>query len=237
MIYIGIDSYISIAIFRNPITRLASQLIYADYIGVYMSESFGFRRVDSMILIGILRNKSISTIQRHLKLLTQMNSDTRNNGRNKLSDYAFRYHELNKLDYTNSSFHHKILECINLTKSYYDNINNNNNIINNQNNNESYNFLIQNEKYMICKLEAILLYPGLLGCQTKMVLGRNCFDIYEVTSEDLIEAKRRISEEFLFIGKLIYYYHCVNNFSIYKTLYLNINDRHIIHIILTLFQL
>ena len=51
-----------------------------------------------------------------------------------------------------------------------------------------------------CKMKAIALYPGILGCQTKMILGIECAKMYVITMNDIIEAKRRISQEFAFVG-------------------------------------
>ncbi len=42
--------------------------------------------------------------------------------------------------------------------------------------------------------------PGILGCQTKMVLGYLCGTDIDVSPAMIAEAKRRIREEFLFVG-------------------------------------
>ena len=44
------------------------------------------------------------------------------------------------------------------------------------------------------------MYPGLTGCMTKMVIGKGCCDKYEITRDDMNEAKRRIKEDFAFVG-------------------------------------
>ncbi len=51
-----------------------------------------------------------------------------------------------------------------------------------------------------CKMKAIALYPGIMGCQTKLILGIECGKMYVITMDDIIEAKRRLSEEFAFVG-------------------------------------
>jgi hypothetical protein len=57
------------------------------------------------------------------------------------------------------------------------------------------------EEFIQCGLDAAVLYPGLFGCQTKMILGRKCYDSYTLTNQDVVEARRRLKEEFLFVGK------------------------------------
>ena len=44
---------------------------------------------------------------------------------------------------------------------------------------------------------------------TKMVIGRGCCDKYDITRDDMKEAKRRIKQDFAFIGNLskFFYYH------------------------------
>ena len=51
-----------------------------------------------------------------------------------------------------------------------------------------------------CKMKALALYPGIMGCQTKLILGIECGKMYVITMDDIIEAKRRLSEEFAFVG-------------------------------------
>lgn len=51
--------------------------------------------------------------------------------------------------------------------------------------------------------EPIMAYarlPGLTGCQSKMVLGRYCASQYDLTHKDAREAKRRLREDFAFVG-------------------------------------
>ncbi|EGD82943.1 hypothetical protein PTSG_03576 [Salpingoeca rosetta] len=43
-------------------------------------------------------------------------------------------------------------------------------------------------------------WPGVRGCQTKMVLGQHCGSKFELTAADLEEAKRRVDEHFAFVG-------------------------------------
>ena len=58
-----------------------------------------------------------------------------------------------------------------------------------------------------CKWKAAALYPGLTGCMTKMVIGRGCCDKYDITRDDMKEAKRRIKQDFAFIGNLFQLFH------------------------------
>jgi len=64
---------------------------------------------------------------------------------------------------------------------------------------ESYQNISSND-LPFCKMKAISLYPGILGCQTKMILGIECAKMYVITMDDITEAKRRLSEEFAFVG-------------------------------------
>lgn len=54
-------------------------------------------------------------------------------------------------------------------------------------------------------------YMGIPSCQTKMVLGHNCGTEVPLTEEDLAEAKRRVTDEFAFVGKghcFLFTYNC-----------------------------
>jgi hypothetical protein len=51
-----------------------------------------------------------------------------------------------------------------------------------------------------CRYRVASHFPGLRGCMTKMVLGRQCSEKYKLTIADLQEAKRIISQEFAFVG-------------------------------------
>jgi hypothetical protein len=53
-----------------------------------------------------------------------------------------------------------------------------------------------------CRWSMIALYPGLLGCQTRMIIGRPCFDRdYPITDKDLQLAKDRLVKDFVFVGE------------------------------------
>ena len=43
-------------------------------------------------------------------------------------------------------------------------------------------------------------FPGLRGCMTKMVLGKQCSERYQLTNADLEEAKRLVRSELAFVG-------------------------------------
>lgn len=51
-----------------------------------------------------------------------------------------------------------------------------------------------------CRFQMTALYPGLLGCQTKMLIGRNCVDTRPVTADDVELAKSRLRNKVLFVG-------------------------------------
>lgn len=50
------------------------------------------------------------------------------------------------------------------------------------------------------ELADFLQVRGLVGCQTKMILGRTCHDTNPVTDEDLKLAVNALDEHFLFVG-------------------------------------
>jgi len=51
-----------------------------------------------------------------------------------------------------------------------------------------------------CRYRIASHFPGLRGCMTKMVLGRQCSEKYKITIADLQEAKRIVQQEFAFVG-------------------------------------
>ena len=51
-----------------------------------------------------------------------------------------------------------------------------------------------------CRYVLASHFPGLRGCMTKMVLGRQCSEKYQLTQADLQEAKRIVREELAFVG-------------------------------------
>jgi hypothetical protein len=54
-------------------------------------------------------------------------------------------------------------------------------------------------------LEDFASYPGIAGCQTKMIVGQPCAAFYNVSLADVVEAKRRITEDFAFVGIVDYW--------------------------------
>ena len=51
-----------------------------------------------------------------------------------------------------------------------------------------------------CRYRVASHFPGLRGCMTKMILGRQCSERYKITIADLQEAKRIVRNEFAFVG-------------------------------------
>ena len=51
-----------------------------------------------------------------------------------------------------------------------------------------------------CRYVLASHFPGLRGCMTKMVLGKQCSEKYQLTHADLAEAKRIVREELAFVG-------------------------------------
>lgn len=52
-----------------------------------------------------------------------------------------------------------------------------------------------------CRWMMAARYPGIRGCQTRMVLGRNCIDTEPISNSDMQLALKRLKEEFAFVGK------------------------------------
>jgi hypothetical protein len=51
-----------------------------------------------------------------------------------------------------------------------------------------------------CPICAYANYPGIASCQTKMVLGYTCGQPIELSEVHMAEARRRLEEDFVFIG-------------------------------------
>jgi len=51
-----------------------------------------------------------------------------------------------------------------------------------------------------CRYRVASHFPGLRGCMTKMILGKQCSERYKLTIADLQEAKRILRNEFAFVG-------------------------------------
>lgn len=51
-----------------------------------------------------------------------------------------------------------------------------------------------------CRYLAAAYLPGMKGCMTKMLLGKQCAERYKLTTADLQEAKRILRDDFVFIG-------------------------------------
>lgn len=51
-----------------------------------------------------------------------------------------------------------------------------------------------------CRFQLVALFPGLFGCQTKLIIGRTCADPRPLTRGDVDLAKQRLQHEFLFTG-------------------------------------
>jgi len=176
----GVDSKRAVTFLRSPLTRLASQLVYTDYLGLSLSHSFGYRRVDSLLILGLLREVSVESLRDSFESWrgTVTTAWKMSDG---YREHAFNLHALTPLNYTGTPFSAKLSTCINDHQARSSSVG-------------------DNQSLSRCKLEALLLYPGLMGCQTRMVLGRRCFDPYLLTNEDLLEAERRVQHEFLFVG-------------------------------------
>lgn len=195
---------VAVGMFRSPEARLASQLSYMQVMGPKLSTSFGFRRFDGQILHRLLS----CSYDHELKDLL-----TREMMPSKLEDYAFDLTSADthrELQFTNTPFVTQALACIDLQSkldlpaALLTTMQDMNTTIFSSKKLLEQHFIDRPEvmeALVRCGREAVVLYPGLQGCQTRMLLGRTCFDSYSLTAEDVNEAKRRLSEEFLFVGK------------------------------------
>ena len=220
----GLDSHISIAIFRNPVSRLASQLIYMLVLGKPMSRSFGFRYVEADVLVPLLLGTKPNMgpdLLDKIKLLA-INGTTKKTLM-LVNDYMYAKHRLKVVDFKNSPFVNRVKECIAMVDSG-DNettagqrlfgsgsgktgaltaggeaLTDNSLRDTSASTKPSRSTVTVALKH--CAWQAAVQFPGLEGCQTKMLLGRSCYDPFLLTAADLDEAKRRLREEFLFVGK------------------------------------
>jgi hypothetical protein len=197
--------------FRQPESRLASQLAYMQIIGPKLMMSFGFRRADAHILYHLL------TYHYDDKLRQYLSAARTNNEKHMfptvIRDDAYELSANNSLqrstNYATGKYLSMAEECVKLqeklkiqptesTKLY--NLSYSANIIQARLQQHFQADAKGLESFQQCGMRAVVNYPGLMGCQTRMVLGRNCFDSYTLTERDVSEAKRRVREEFLFVG-------------------------------------
>ena len=200
-----------IAMFRQPLTRLASQLAYMQVIGPKLSATFGFRRSDAYILYHLLTFNYDNTLKRYLSVMRTKSE--RAVMPTSLRPEAFGLNSTTSaarlLDFSGGQYLNLAQDCIKMQKQLH---------LPTYNQSMLYNLTysvnhIQErlhkhfgedlrglQSFMECGLRAAVHYPGLLGCQTRLLLGRNCFDSYTLTAEDIAEAKRRVEKEFLFVG-------------------------------------
>jgi hypothetical protein len=209
----GIDTSHTIAMFRQPESRLASQLAYMQIIGPKLMISFGFRRVDTHILYHLLTFNYDAKLSQFLQAAKANNEKYMfptviRDGAYELSTNSSQQRSAN---YATGKFLSLAEECVKLqeklkippseaTKLY--NLSYSANTIQTR---LQQHFQVDTkglESFQLCGMRAAVNYPGLVGCQTRMVLGRNCFDSYTLTARDVSEATRRVREEFLFVGTL-----------------------------------
>lgn len=63
-----------------------------------------------------------------------------------------------------------------------------------------------------CRYLAASYFPGMKGCMTKMILGKQCAERYKLTTADLQEAKRILRDDFAFVGILEHWTETVQMF-------------------------
>jgi len=211
----GVDSNkTTVAMFRSPQTRLASQLSYMQVLGPNFAITFGLRKLDGQILFRLLSGGYDGELKNLLEQLALTSATAKNETSlpSELGKYVYTLtsahtHRLTKYDET--PFIKRARECVKLSVKYnmpaslLSDLQNMS--VSPTSTSEQLRQYLQTpgevEKFMKCGQRAAALYPGLQGCQTRMILGRNCYDTYTLTLEDVVEAKRRLSEEFLFVGK------------------------------------
>ena len=211
----GIDSnQATVAMFRSPEARLASQFSYMRVMGPKLATSFGLRRLDGQILFRLLSGGYDQELKNLIAQLVLTSASTTNQASlpTKLAEYAFSLtsaHTHRLTQYDKTPFVKRALECVklptkhNLPLSLLKAMQNMSISVSTTSKQLEKYFKkpTEVEKFLDCGREAAALYPGLQGCQTRMILGRNCYDTYTLTVEDVMEAKRRLSEEFLFVGE------------------------------------
>lgn len=158
----------AVALFRNPLARIASQIVEMRSLRGMMV-SLGISKADAEVFTELTGNKFNETYSSFVAYLgakgelTKVNRDA--------------VHQQQYQDFLKVSE-----DCYNeiFTKK-----NRNMNLIE------------------VCRWQMSARYPGIRGCQTRMVLGKNCIDSYQITQKDVELAKTRLKDDFAFIGKLI----------------------------------
>jgi hypothetical protein len=207
----GIDTSHTIAMFRQPESRLASQLAYMQIIGPKLAMSFGFRRADAHILYHLLTYNYDDKLKLYLAAATT-NSEKHlfptviRDGAYELSVNNSQHRSAN---YATGKYLSLAEECVKLQEKLKIQPTESTKLYNLSYSASIIQVRLQQhfqadadglEIFQQCGMRAAVNYPGLMGCQTRMVLGRNCFDSYTLTERDIAEATRRVREEFLFVG-------------------------------------
>lgn len=209
-----LDSGAAIAMFRQPEARLASQLAYMQVLGTF-SSAFGFRRLDISILYHLISFYYDSALTHNMNLLIHPQShigQTLTELRESPYGLSANNTKERVLSFSDAKFLSMATNCVNLqttlnvpayttaTAAQY-NLSHSVNGFYTRLEQHFHGNATAIEEFQLCGLRAAVHYPGILGCQTRMILGRSCFDTYKLTEDDVREAKRRLSEDFLFVGK------------------------------------
>eukprot|EP01031_Cornospumella_fuschlensis_P030328 gene30328-36648_t len=169
------DDRIAITMVRNPIERIASQIVEMRSLRG-MITSYGISSEDADVLLQVLSNKFTNTFNDFVNYL-----------RRKSSFHAAL--SLNKPGNLLSKEYEKFLSVV---KQCYADVRK---VISTKNKHQT-TAVVENCRYLSASH-----FPGIKGCMTRMILGLNCLDtIYSITVEDMLEAKRRLKESFAFVG-------------------------------------
>jgi hypothetical protein len=200
----GIDNGHSVTMLRDPLKRLSSQISHMRGLMSQM-KSFGVSDEDSVALSKIMTNKFLWKI-----------TDTEENNKvivtsPKVAVDSFLLSlSLNDSNKSISNANNKVYptEFMDVTQRCYSEISA---IDEELSKVSAVNVTIRNrlQKHRTklmrsCRWSMVALYPGLLGCQTRMIIGRPCFDRdHPITIRDIQFAKDRLVKDFVFVGRFM----------------------------------
>ena len=196
-----IDNGHAVTILRDPLKRLASQISHMRGL-MGMMKSFGVSDDRDIEALAKIMTNQFTMSPTTTSTAANSTKNITNSG--KASAKAFLTSLGRNTDMFPMSFIDKVNHCYHDIDQKDQEISkiavtsSNGTVIKNQ---------LQKERTKLmrsCRWSMIALYPGLLGCQTRMIIGRPCFDLQKsLSNEDITLAQERITREYAFVGKLI----------------------------------
>lgn len=203
----ALDAGHAMAILRSPRDRLASQLNYMRSLEGLMT-SFGVSNIDAMKISMIFKHRFLGKKDDFLAMLTSadpsqyapitftsmaknLNTNSANSGNTPAVTKPSTVKRENRPNFKTVS------SLVDLSPAFLTKVD------------ECYTKIQQLAKpsrddLEPCRWQLAALYPGIQGCQTKMLIGRSCADSYSpMTEADVVLAKQRIDQDFAFIGKIV----------------------------------